>query len=196
MKRAYRRMFDEVRLPQSHQERIRSALSSHIVEDQKEDAPMQVKPNSIRISRVLAVAAVAALALALAGFTFGNQIIELLGGGRIVRGQDGEGNQYVSVDSGFAADPVEVRDGRIYFVLDGSGTDITDQCSETEYYRFESKDGGGRLRVVLIGGTPDRVGMAEFVWDEDGAFLASNASYDTEEEPAWLVSGREALGLG
>jgi hypothetical protein len=191
----YQRTFEAVRMSPEHQEQIRSALSSRFSVNQKEDNSVSTKPHSIKISRVLAIAAVAILALALVGFTYGSQIIKLLGGGRMEEGKDNAGNNYVSMDSGFVSDPVEVRDGQIYFVLDGSDTNITNQCSEKTYYQYESADANGYRHVVLIGGTPDDVGMAEFVWDESGTFQGSNATYNSNEEPAWLTSGKTALGV-
>ncbi len=145
--------------------------------------------------RTAVVAAVLISSLALAGFAYGSQIIQLLGGGHIEEGKDANGDNYISMDMGFVNDPVEVRDGQIYFVLDGSNANITDQCSEKTYYQYETVDNNGYRHVVLIGGTPDDVGMAEYIWDANGTFKGSNASYNSSEEPAWLASAREALGV-
>lgn len=145
--------------------------------------------------RTAVVAAVLVLSLALVGFAYGNQIIQLLGGGHIEEGKDANGDNYISIDTGFVNDPIEVRDGQIYFVLDGSNTNITDQCSEKTYYQYETVDNEGYRHVVLIGGTPDDVGMAEYIWDANGTFKGSNASYNSSEEPAWLASAREALDV-
>ena len=144
--------------------------------------------------RTAVIAAVVVLSLTLAGFTYGNRIIQLLGGGHFVEGKDSNGNNFASMDSGFENDPVEVRDGRIYFVLDGSDTNITNQCSEENYYQYEKVDNKGYRHVVLIGGTPEDVGMAEYIWDESGTFRGGNASYNGSE-PAWLKSAEEALGV-
>ncbi len=145
--------------------------------------------------RTAVVAAVFVLSLASAGFAYGNQIIQLLGGGQIEEGKDANGDNYISMDTGFVNDPIEVRDGQIYFVLDGSNTNITDQCSETTYYQYETVDKNGYRHVVLIGGTPDDIGMAEYIWDESGTFSGSNASYNHSKEPAWLTAAQEALGV-
>ena len=96
---------------------------------------------------------------------------------------------------GFEYDPIEVRDGQIYFVLDGSDANITNQCSEETYYQYETIDDNGYRHVVLIGGTADNVGMAKYIWDESGSFRGGTASYDSSEEPAWLISVREALSI-
>lgn len=156
------------------------------------EEPVLRKKFSVRTAVVVAVFV---LSLALVGFAYGNQIIQLLGGGHIEEGKDANGDNYISIDTGFVNDPIEVRDGQIYFVLDGSNTNITDKCSEKTYYQYETVDHNGYRHVVLIGGTPDDVGMAEYIWDASGTFRGSNASYNASEEPAWLTSAREALGV-
>lgn len=146
-------------------------------------------------ARIALVAALLVMALAMVGFAYGNKVIQLLGGGRIEEGVDAEGNGYTTMSNGFVNDPVEVRDGQIYFILDGSNTNITDHCSEKTYYQHEKVDKDGYRHVVLIGGTPDNIGMAEYIWDAEGVFKGCNASYYGDEEPEWLQSARKALGF-
>ena len=154
MNRYYRRTFDKVRLSESRQEQIRSTLSSQYNTYQEEAGLMNSKTCALKPkhSRVLVVVAAIVMVMVFVGFTYGSRIIQLLGGGRLEEGRDSKGNNYSSMDTGFASDPVEVRDGQIYFILDGSDTNITDQCSEENFYRYESVDGNGYRHVVLIGG--------------------------------------------
>ena len=160
----------------------------------KEEAVL-IKSNrrfSFSTARIAIIAAVAILSLTLAGFAYGNRIIQMLGGGQFVEGKDSQGNYFASMDAGFEHEPVEVRDGQIYFILDGSNTNITKQCSEETYYQYETVDNNGYRHVLLIGGTPDNVGMAEYLWDQSGELRGSSASYKGET-PAWLISAQEAL---
>ncbi len=147
---------------------------------------------SFSSARIAVIAAVAILSLSLVGFTYGNRIIQMLGGGRFVEGRDSHGNYFATMDSGFEHEPVEVRDGQIYFVLDGSNTNITEQCSEESYYQYETVDNNGFRHVLLIGGTTDNVGMAEYLWDQSGELRGSSATYKGET-PAWLISAQKAL---
>ncbi len=147
---------------------------------------------SLSTARIAIIAAIAILSLTLVGFTYGNRIIQMLGGGRFVEGKDSHGNYFVSMDLGFEKEPVEVRDGQIYFVLDGSDINITRQCSEQSYYQYETVDSNGFRQILLIGGTPDNVGMAVYLWDQNGELRGSSASYKGET-PAWLISAQEAL---
>jgi beta-lactamase regulating signal transducer with metallopeptidase domain len=116
----------------------------------------------------------------------------LLGGGRLEAGRTDD-SAYTSISSGFERDPAKIRDGRIYFTLDGSDTEITNYCSEKNYYQYERIADDGYRHVVLIGGAPADIGWAEFIWNENGAFAGSAANYNGEREPAWLRLGREAL---
>lgn len=146
------------------------------------EEPVLTKSNKKFSYSTAVIAAVVVLSLTLVGFAYGSQIIQLLGGGHFEEGKDSNGNNFVSMDIGFEYDPIEVRDGQIYFVLDGSDTNITNQCSEETYYQYETIDDNGYRHVVLIGGTADNVGMAEYIWDESGSFRGGNASYNSSEE--------------
>ena len=193
MKYDFKRTFDGVKLTDKRQEEIKSELSSRLLERQKETLFMNEKTYSFKKHRVLVIAIVALLSLSLVGFAYGNQIIKLLGGGNIEQGKSDNGDNFISMDTGFVSDPVRIEDGKIYFILDGSDTNITNQCSESSYFKYETTNEAGYRHVVVIGGTADNIGMAEFVWDENGEFKGSNASYNTDEEPEWLKLATKEL---
>ena len=189
MKYHFKRTFDCLKLSDESQERICTMLTAHM----KDSANMPSRPKRHpKRLRILLAAAAALLAVTLTGFAFGEQIFPLLGGGRIIRSVNEEGEDSVSVDTGFAVDPVVIWDGQIFFTLDDSYTNITEQCSDTTYYQYESSDADGSQHIVLIGGSPEHVGWAEFTILPDGTFF-SNATYDSGEEPAWLTEGRAAV---
>ena len=129
-------------------------------------------------------------AAALAGFAYGEKIFPMLGGGRIMQYINEHGEDVVSVDTGFAVDPVVITDGRVYFTLDGSYRDITDQCSATTCYWYESTDPDGTHHTILVGGSIDHIGWAETTTLPDGSRF-SNATYDSEEPPLWLNDRQE-----
>lgn len=190
MKYDYQRTFDAVNMPQEHQERIRSVLTDHVAATQGTNIIMSRKKKPVRL---LAVAALVTLLLAFAGFTFGDQIIRLLGGGTFEHSEGNWGNSTVSMSSGFETDPVEVKDSQVYFMLDGSSRNITAQCTEETYYQYETIDANGNRHVVLVGGTPENIGWAEFLWTKGGKFAGSNATHLEGEEPAWLRTARATL---
>lgn len=146
-----------------------------------------------RAPRVLVIAAAAVLAVALVGFTFGKPlVIQLLGGGQYTSYRDSDGSGFVCMGAGFETDPAQVRNGRVYFVLDGSGLDITEYCTRSTYYQYERMNDDGSRDVVLVGGDPDDLGWAEFVWAPDGT-RGSSATYHGDEQPPWLAAGEAAL---
>ena len=190
MKYSYTRAFNALAMPPHRQAQIEAALSSHLAATQKEKLIMtKKKPGSY----FLIAAVLMTLLLSLVGFTFGSRIITLLGGGCIEEGASKNGGSFVSMDTGFAEAPAEVREGRIYFVLDGSDRDITAECSGKGSFAYETLDAEGNRHVVLVGGTADALGWAEFVWDKTGEFKGSNATYPHKTEPAWLAAAQAEL---
>lgn len=186
MKNHFKRTFDCLELSAERQKEICSVLSAHIRDVERKPLRLRKRPGSLKI---LLAAAILMSAIALTGFAFGEQVYHLLGGGQIIRSVTEEGEDSVSVDTGFAVDPVIILDDQIYFTLDGSYTNITEECSETDYYSYETEETDGSRHIILVGGPSDHVGWAEFTLLSDGSFF-SNATYDGEEAPEWLVRGR------
>ena len=133
------------------------------------------------------------MALSLVGFAFANHIIKLLGGGKIEQGKTIFGEDFVSISTGIVHAPVKVEGEEIYFILDGQNINITDQCTDSSFYKYEKTDDNGYRHVVVIGGTFDNVGVGEFIWDEMDNFIGSNASFNSHEEPEWLKSAEIEL---
>ncbi len=183
MKYNFKRTFDAVKLTPECQEKICSRLSA---------AYTQRPKKKIRVLRLLAAAALLASAIALMGAAYGERIVRLLGGGRIIEDINENGEDSVSVDTGFAVDPVAIWNGHIYFTLDDSYQDITEECSDTDYYRYESCEEDGTRHIILIGGAIDHVGWAEYTLLPDGRMF-SNATYDNGTEPLWLINARESI---
>ena len=181
----YKRTFDAVRMLQARKDQIRSDLSSYLSAKYEKDNLINTRRHSFKNFRLVAITATAILTLALVGFTYGSQIIQLMGGVRI---EEGKYINSIYVDG--TSDPVKVEDGQIYFILDGSSRNITNQCSEVAYYEYERISDKGYRHVVLVGGTPDNVGVAGFVWDKNGNLRGNYATYNGDDEPMWLILGR------
>jgi len=156
----------------------------------KEDTVLSIETRSIRRPLPAVIVIVVILSLLTAGFVFanGSQIIQLLGGGRIESGKTSDGEDYISI-SQYETNPAEVRDGRVYFVLDGSDRDITSHCTESTYFEYERIAENGYRHVLVVGGEPDNLGWGEFIWDEDGNLVGSTAQFHKDiygEQPEWL----------
>lgn len=96
-----------------------------------------------------------------------------------------------------SADYVSVQDGRIYFILGDLREDVTEQCSEDTYYKYEYTDGEALRHVILIGGTATDAGWAELIFDADGVYLFNQMHVDTDgsDSPAWLLEGMHDQGV-
>ena len=79
-----------------------------------------------------------------------------------------------------------VENGRLYFVLGDIKTDVTDQCSETSYYRYELVNSDGSRNVIFVGGTVDNPGWIELIFDAAGNYVTNNmriSGYDPQYNP-------------
>ena len=163
----------------------------------KEDNTLSIETRSIKrpLTAVITVIVILSLLTAGVAFAYGSQIIELLVGGHIESGIDSGGNKYTSIYTEFDTDPVEVRNGRVYFILDNSDADITDYCTETTYYTYEQINDNGYRHVFVVGGTPDNLGWGEFIWNENGKMVGNTAFHKNtnSEQPEWLKLAEDIL---
>ncbi len=204
MDRLYQRTFDRVHLPEDRARSLRAQLASQCSPMKQEVIPMK-QHKSLRRPAVVLVAALLVCALSVTAFAYGGRVVEhvyhLMAGGIVEHGIDEAGNAYASGTASLdgAAAPVEVRaDGRLYLVVQGEDTDITGQCSYTTPYIYECTGEDGLRHAFIVGGDPDAIGWAEFLWDENGLPAAGNAFFGTSggpEDAPWLDAGKEQLGL-
>lgn len=140
---------------------------------------------------VIALTAVLSLGTVFAAsIEFRKAVIGLLTGGNIEQGISEDGFIYTMFNDTGDTVPVEVSDGQIYFVLNGTKTNITEFCSDTTAYVYETTDTDGTQHFLLIGGTPDNVGWAEFIPRSDKNEYT--VIWDSQEDkPVWLSSWME-----
>lgn len=125
---------------------------------------------------------------------FREAVIGFFTGGFVEQGVDEQGYYSVYFHGAGNSDPITVRDGQIYFVMDSSEINITEQCSETTYYSYETTDADGNYHVILVGGTPDNAGWAELVFENDSTKTGPMATGEYEdEEPEWLLADKKAF---
>lgn len=80
----------------------------------------------------------------------------------------------------------QVKDGRLYFVLDGKWTDVTDKCSENDYFRYEEKGSNGNKVVIFVGGTPKDYGWCVATCNKDASCTSVNYSNGDKTTRNWL----------
>jgi len=119
----------------------------------------------------------------------------MLGGGQIEIGHNFTSLTITKSDS-FETFPYEIKDGRIYFTLGGSNKDITAYINYEAFYEYEWIGENGFRHVIIVGGAPNEIGWAEFVWDANGYQLATTSIHGGDTTPAWLNNARVAHGLG
>lgn len=79
-----------------------------------------------------------------------------------------------------------VENGRLYLVIGDIKIDVTDQCSETEYYRYEINNNDGSKNVIFIGGTIENPGWVELIFDASGSYVTNHMhinGYDPQYNP-------------
>ena len=68
------------------------------------------------------------------------------------------------------------KDERLYFIIDGNKEDITDKCSETDYYKYSYDIGNGGKSVIYAGGTVENNGWIELSYNEKGKLISKTFS--------------------
>ncbi len=88
-----------------------------------------------------------------------------------------------------------IRDGRILFLCWEEETDVTDRCSERDYYAWEHAYDNGVRQLVLVGGTPASAGWLYVYWFTDGtAAFDLPCAYDYYGAD-WFYRAIEDYGL-
>lgn len=180
-------VFDQIEIRPERSEEIRSTLLASYA-----SKSTSRKIHTVR-KRTLFLAAILTVFLLLSGFASIKYVITPAG---FVVGQiDENGNategDYVH-EAGRETPPAHVEDGRIIFTLDGSNQDITDFCSETDYYKYETTDKDGFKYVIVVGGTPKNMGWGEFIWDPVGESWGSRGIVPLDCGP-WMHNAEAEL---
>jgi len=151
------------------------------------------------------VAAVVAVVLALSvtAYALGSVIISQVSswnGNTLIEhviNEDGEVECHVSYSADDVADATELRDGRLYFIINGEDIDITDTVSAGQPFNYDYADEQGNIHYFIIGGAIDNVGYAEYIKGADGKWLGGYShniitpDMETpEDHPMWYQVGR------
>ena len=91
-----------------------------------------------------------------------------------------------------------VENDRLYFVLGNIKTDVTDQCSETSYYRYELVNSDGSRNVIFVGGTVENPGWIELIFDAAGNYVTNNMCISGYDPVQWhdLAMHNEGVPCG
>ena len=164
--------------------------------------------SAIRRTAAACFCALIVLSLGVLTYAYGEQIVrEVLGwGGNMkmtesVNAENGETEKSVTVMTDSLTDPVEIKNGKMYFVVNDEHIDITDSVSETEPYVYDYMDQDGYTHYWIIGlngPEPEYYGYGEYIKDSDNTWVAgytARINLDPEKElPEWLLKGKQAIG--
>lgn len=216
MKQQINSVYEQIRLPAQASERIRARLENESINlTEKGLDNMQIKKN-IRIKKkilvsVIAAAVICALPVGVYTAWHGDIIQFISGGGRIAHYEDNLPSdatqeeieeqlsdlldqEIAQVDSNVDASEsyLKLENGRLILDPEGEKLDITDELSETEPYIHTVESGDGTTHYLIIGGTIDNYGLAEFVRTDDGQWQGGFSNNAIGE---WYINGVQQLEL-
>ena len=87
-------------------------------------------------------------------------------GGNMEITQYDDGGAEVRVYTENLTEPVEIRDGRMYFIVNGENIDITDQVSQTKAFTYQYVDNQGITHDWVVGLNSENIenyGYAEYL---------------------------------
>ena len=153
----YRHMMEQAALSGPKKEEILTML-----ENQNTQKRRMPKAGAMVLAAALAVGFVLSIAAGLPA-----QVYNFVAGGSTTV-LPGTGEAYFTLE-GEAEGPVKVEDGRLWFEADGQKLDITDKVDGNTPYVYERTDPAtGEKGYVVVGGTVEDYGWAEFFMTEDG----------------------------
>ena len=186
----YWRMMEQVTLSDRKKEEIMDMLENKGT--QKRRMP---RAGKLILAAALAVGCVLSIAAGLPA-----QVYNFMSGGSVVfmppNGVDGTigGAEMVLGDENYT--PIVQEDGKLWFVNGEERTDLTGLIDENTPYIYEHTDSKtGNKGYVIMGGTVDHFGWAEFFTTEDGSGSLTGLDYadtylliDGVRQPSYQMS--------
>lgn len=164
----YWHMMEQVTLSDQKKEEIITMLENSEKQTSRRRMP---KAGKIMLAAALAVGCVLSIAAGLPAQVYNF----VAGGSAVVNPGTGEGFFNYDIEGN---NPITVENGRLWFDADGQKVDVTDKMDENTPYIYERTDPKtGNKGYVVLGGTVDNYGWAEFFLADDGAcsMLGNNA---------------------
>ena len=123
-----------------------------------------------------------------------DSVRQLFGWGGNMRVDQYEDGAEVRVYTDNMTEPVEIRDGRMYFIVNGEDMDITDQVSQTKAFTYSYEDAQGVTHIWVLGLNGEELehyGYAEYLKTDtwQGGYSARvNSNADGTTDAQWLES--------
>lgn len=178
------------------------------------DAEINLNPASIRRSRttrmfrrlcytaaclVMLFAASNGICYAATGSSLVHTIIVMANGANVEISEDDNSVTFTIEETGDLS-YTTAENGRLYITLNNEKTDITDQCSDTDYFRKDYTDSEGNKHVLIAGGTVESYGWAEYIFNSEGKYIFNTMDIPTDDAnpdyvPAWFTKAEKDLGV-
>ena len=123
-----------------------------------------------------------------------DSVRQLFGWGGNMRIDQYEDGAEVRVYTENLTEPVEIRDGRMYFIVNGENIDITDQVSQSKAFTYQYVDNQGITHDWVVGLNSENIenyGYAEYLKTDtwQGGYSARvNINSDGTTDAQWLES--------
>ena len=98
-------------------------------------------------------------------------------------------------------EPVQIENGKLFFIVNDEHIDITNSVSESEPYVYDYTDNEGYIHYWIIGLNGlelEHYGYGEYIKDSDNAWIAgysARTDLDPDKEgPEWLSRGKQMIG--
>lgn len=159
MEKTIKKIYDSISVSEEKRNEVRASL--------------ECSKSAVRIRPALAVCAALALMVSFGAAAYAaSSIINIFhtaDGSKVI-------NEITESSTSFSFDYSDksyfaVENNHVYLTVNGEKTDITEYCGEKSYYRYESVTEDGNKSVIFIGGTVDKVGYAELLFDATGTYL-------------------------
>lgn len=172
---------------------------------EKEIIQMQTIKKRKKILTIL-LAACLVMGLGIAAYAYGEQVLSrVFGWGNnmevtTLRDENGSEITEVMVYTDDLTEPVNIKDGRMYFVVNNENIDITDLVSTEEAFQYEYSDDENITHVWFVGllekEHPEHYGYAEYLKNESGEWVAGysarvNTEADGHTDAQWLENAKE-----
>lgn len=156
------------------------------------------------------LAACLAMALGITAYAYGSETIRRIWGwGNNLEvstsvEEDGSEASTVIVHTDNLTEPVEIRDGRMFFVVNDENIDITGQVSTEKAYQYEYRDEDGITHFWLVGlleeGVLEHFGYAEYLKNDEGEWVGGysariNTEPDGHTAVKWLEIVKESYHI-
>lgn len=196
MQEMYKKAFDKMEMNENNKNEIRSSLLE-MQESKRTNIPVWMKSSiaaAILVGVLLCVPTTRTLAANVLEYVIG--AFQFSDGSEVSVEYNDTGDE-VSVAVTMDVDEqsyVEVVDERIYFIYGDIKKDVTNHCSETEYYEHEVIDEGGNRHMIFVGGTSEAAGWVELLFDADGNYI-TNRMCVPSPCLAWAELAMDAAGV-